>query len=321
MPTPERQAARWVIRDIAKFLKTYEPPIEDLPLDRQPVAHMMWGWWVWLSEQALLVAEAKRLARVAALVPVVRSVGEHADLMLWLHSVGAVGIPALHAAAARNQQLLFDSYAKENGQGPAGVSRQADPPPPASLKERDARRTLRNVEERMDSFEGGVPYYIYRLTSGLVHPGVSTSSVYAWVDEEATGYAEHEPSREVAPLIPAALQDCAIRSCQAAFVFRRELAGGDALLSARVQQWATRLDQEDQIPTLRLSPLKPKHKPSSDEVRNASKQLRDSDYEAVGRVLKELASDPLAGDSDPVAIMRSIKELRAAAKSVLDSIT
>lgn len=316
-PQPERsvptaQDARWVIRDISKFVRAYDPPIEELPTERQPVAHMLWGWWLWLMEQALLVAEAKRPARVAAVLPLVRSVGEHSDLMLWLHAVGPDGIPALHAAAAHHQQQLWDAYVKETGDKPVGISRPEGPAPPANIAEIEARRHLDTVEQRLGMFEGGAPYYVYRLTSGLVHGGVSTSRVYAPVSPDGSGHVLHEPSPDtVQGLIPAVMLDCGIRCAQAAVVFRDEIQASSGPLETRTQVWLTRLGIDDQLPNLR-SPSR--RGPSVADVRNAATQLLETDFEAAGQILRNMTVAELPDSRHRAAIVRSIKSLRSASR-------
>ena len=95
-PVQDHPVARRLVRDINRFVKSYDPPLADLAVADQPVAHILWGWWVWMSEQAIVVVQAKTPRRMVAVSPLVRSVSEHADLMLWLHHSRNDGVEALH---------------------------------------------------------------------------------------------------------------------------------------------------------------------------------------------------------------------------------
>lgn len=105
-PVQDHAVARRLVRDINNFVKSYDPPLADLAIENQAVAHVLWGWWVWMSEQALVVVQAKAPRRMAAVSPLVRSVSEHSDLMLWLHYTRNDGMEALHRQRQRWQRLL-----------------------------------------------------------------------------------------------------------------------------------------------------------------------------------------------------------------------
>lgn len=106
------------------------------------------------------------------------------------------------------------------------------------------------MERRLASFDGGIPYYVYRSTSDVVHANLSTSRVYAPVDSGGTGRCLVEPEEEaILNLVNAMLADVAVRCCQAAMIFSREVV--DPRLSDRVHAWLSRAGIEDALPAAR----------------------------------------------------------------------
>jgi hypothetical protein len=85
---PRPRAARLTVLSVQELLRVYEPPIRSVPEDRQPVVHVLWGWWKYLVDQAELVVREAQGRRFTTTAPLVRSIGEHADLMLWLADAG-----------------------------------------------------------------------------------------------------------------------------------------------------------------------------------------------------------------------------------------
>lgn len=247
---PRVRTARRLIRDINRFLKDYDPPVENLDLESQSVVHVLWGWWVWLSEQAVVIAEAKSARRVASVSPLVRSIGEHADLMLWLSETRADGVTALHRQRERWQRQLWDDYESANGHGPSGVDQPAAPARASTELGLRLDQELKSIERRLSSFDGIVPYYVFRSLSDSVHASLGTSRVYAPVYSDGTGRFENEPDpRAVDAFREAMVIDCAARCCQAAMIFKREV--NDRRLDDQVGTWLSVIDLEDLLPTRR----------------------------------------------------------------------
>ena len=106
---------RRTIRDMHKFLRGFDPTLVHVPAQRGPVVHVLWGWWVWLTEQSLLVVKASDKVVGCSDDACRRSVGEHADLMLWLADAGVDGVKPLHISKQHHQQQLWDSYRASEG--------------------------------------------------------------------------------------------------------------------------------------------------------------------------------------------------------------
>lgn len=246
-PVQDHVVARRLVRDMNHFVKSYDPPLADLAVTDQAVVHVLWGWWVWMSEQAIVVVQAKTPRRIAAVCPLVRSVSEHADLMLWLHHSRNDGVEALHRQRQRWQRLLWDDYAKTHGGGPPGVDQQDFPAKPVEQLASRLDAELKNMEQRLTAFDAGTPYYIYRSTSDLVHANLGTSRVYAPVDLEGRGRCLIEPEQEaISTLVDGMLTDVALRCCQAAMIFSREVV--DPTLEDRVHAWLGRAGIENELP-------------------------------------------------------------------------
>jgi len=245
---PRPRAARLTVLSVQELLRVYEPPIRSVPEDRQPVVHVLWGWWKYLVDQAELVVREAQGRRFTTTAPLVRSIGEHADLMLWLADAGPDGITALHAADQSAQQKLWDSYQRSEGHPPEGVPRPPDPVPMRTTRGEHALSGLRSVEQRMGSVEGGVPYYIYRLLSGLTHGGLNTSRVYAPVAENGSGRFLNRADKPVMEaLADAPVLDVAIRCVQASLIFQREVQ--DPGLETKVTRWCNDMHISSELPT------------------------------------------------------------------------
>lgn len=242
-------------------------------------------------------------------MPIVRSVGEHADLMLWLAEAGGDGIKALHISAQQHQQRLYDSYVEEQGAAPEGVTRQPDLYAPATTSEAEAVSGLGSVEQRAGSFEG-VPYYVYRALSNLVHAGLSTSRVYSPVDDQGTGQLLNTPSQGALHDWPkAALADCAVRCCEAALVFSREVRS--LQLSEQVEAWCSSLGLSTQLPARITRSAQP---PSWEVVRQAASNAR-TDVSAVNPILERLAAVPPAS-GDAAFVLRVVRQVGKASRAL-----
>lgn len=310
------KTCRRVIRDAHKYLEDYQPTFDLVVDGRQPVAHMLWGWGRWLAEQSIFVLRGSDKRTSLALEPLVRSVGEHADLMLWLSEVGPDGIQALHVAKQRHQQQLFDAYVRANGHPPeGGVERVPDTYTLKSPEQLAAFQEFENIETRASSFPTGVPYYVYRALSDLVHAGISTSRAFAPVDESGTGLVVKRPQRPDDHGWPeAALADCAVRACQAGLVLVRELR--EPPLEQQVQGWCARLGIADVLPDRVV------HKPKQ-YTRSDLANIADHAMEAGSGALAAIESYRTDPDSVPdrnaavsalKAFTRQAKKLAGGAK-------
>jgi hypothetical protein len=100
----------------------------------------------------------------------------------------------------------------------------------------------------MRSFEGGVPYYIYRLLSGLTHAGLSTSRVYAPIEERYGPRFLNQPENPVSEAMAnAPVLDVAVRCAQASLVFQREVNDPD--LDTRMTRWCNDMGVALDLPT------------------------------------------------------------------------
>ena len=124
---------------------------------------------------------------------------------------------------------------------------------PAKPEDQPALRLdaeLKNMEQRLTSFHAGTPYYVYRSASDVVHANLSTSRVYAPVDLEGTGRCLVEPDEEaISDLVDAMLADVALRCCQSAMIFNREVV--DPRLEDHVQTWLSTAGLADSLPEAR----------------------------------------------------------------------
>ena len=255
-PEPNERSAGRVVREINAYLRSYSPPLEKLDVDSQAVAHVLWGWWRWLSEQGLVVVEAKSPRRVAAVSPLVRSVGEHADLMVWLAATRDEGLQALYRHREQWQRQLWEDYEGAVGQGPAGIPKPVGPAPQTSTTASRLDQELKDIQQRIGSFDGMVPYYVYRSTSDRVHANLATARAYAPVDDDGLGRLDPDPDTHAIGTYRAdAVLDVALRCCQAAMVFKREVH--DSRLDSQVSGWLGALGIEDTLPTRRQSAARP----------------------------------------------------------------
>ena len=111
-----------------------------------------------------------------------------------------------------------------------------------------ARSGLKSVEKRMDSVEGGVPYYIYRLHSGLTHAGLVTSRVYAPVTEEFGPRWLNTPDKMLSEAIAdAPVLDVASRCVHGSLIFQREVQ--DPGLETKVTRWCNDMHISSELPT------------------------------------------------------------------------
>jgi len=250
------RSARRLVRDINGYLRSYDPPLQKLDVPSQAIAHVLWGWWRWLSEQALVIVEAKKPGRVAAVSPLVRSVGEHADLMVWLAVTRDEGLSALHRQREQWQRQLWDDYEEAMGHGPAGIARPTGPSPQTSTTARRLDQELKDIQQRISSFDGMVPYYVYRSTSDRVHANLGTARAYSPVDDDGQGLLLPEPDKHrVETIRAAAVLDVAVRCCQAAMVFKREVQ--DPRLDRHVSEWLGVLGVDDVLPARRQADSTP----------------------------------------------------------------
>jgi len=242
------RSARRLVRDISGYLRSYDPPLEKLDVHSQAIVHVLWGWWRWLSEQALVIVEAKSPRRVAAVSPLVRSVGEHADLMVWLAATRDEGLEAIHRQREQWQRQLWDDYEDAIGHGPDGIARPVRPTPQTSATASRLDQELKNIQQRIGSFDGMVPYYVYRSTSDRVHANLGTARAYAPVADDGLGLLLPEPDpHRIETVRAAAVLDVAVRCCQAAMVFKREVR--DPSLDNHVSGWLGVLGIDDVLPT------------------------------------------------------------------------
>jgi hypothetical protein len=309
---PHPRIARETVLSVQKLLRVYEPPISSILEDRQPVVHVLWGWWKYLVDQAELVVREAHGRRFATTAPLVRSIGEHADLMLWLADAGPDGITALHAADQNAQQKLWDSYQRSEGHPPDGVPRPPDPVPMRSTRGEQALSGLRSVEQRMGSAEGGVPYYIYRLLSGLTHGGLNTSRVYAPVAENGSGRflnRAHKPVMEA--LADAPVLDVAIRCVQASLIFQREVH--DSRLDNKVTRWCHDMHMSGELPTF----APPKDSPvTAEDVAISARRVLIMGLEPASRVLETLVADGLPTDVDPARVLKTLGRLEGSTRAL-----
>lgn len=256
VPELSERSARRVVREMSGYLGSYDPPLEKLDVPSQAVAHVLWGWWRWVIEQGLVVVEAKSPRRVAAVSPLVRSVGEHADLMVWLAATRDEGLQALHRQREQWQRQLWEDYEDAVGHGPAETPKPVGPAPPASATARRLDQELKDIQQRIGSFDGMVPYYVYRSTSDRVHANLGTARAYAPVDEDGIGRLNPGPDPEsIETYRAAAVLDVALRCCQAAMVFKREVR--DPGLDDQVSAWLGVLGIQDALPTRRQTAAEP----------------------------------------------------------------
>lgn len=254
-PELNERSARRLVHDISGYLRSYDPPLEKLDLDSQAVAHVLWGWWRWLSEQGLVVVEAKSARRVAAVSPLVRSVAEHADLMVWLAATRDEGLHALHRQREQWQRQLWEDYEDAVGHG-SGIPKPVGPAPPPSVTASRLDQELKDIQQRIGSFDGMVPYYVYRSASDRVHANLGTARAYAPVDDGGLGRLNSDPDPDrIDTYRAAAVLDVALRCCQAAMVFKREVR--DPRLDSQVGGWLGVLGIDDALPTRRPTAARP----------------------------------------------------------------
>jgi hypothetical protein len=145
---PSSGVAKDMIKSVHRYLAKYEVPFGHVRPEREPVVHVLWVWLIWLSEQATYVSRNADRASGLVLLPMVRSVGEHADAMLWLADAGDDGVLALHVSKQRHQQLLFDAYVFEQGHPPPGLARVPDTHILRTVAQQTAMAGLQSVVER-----------------------------------------------------------------------------------------------------------------------------------------------------------------------------
>ena len=309
--TADPRVARQTVKSVQKYVQSYEPPINGVPGDRQPIVHVLWGWWMYLIEQAMIVVREVERGHGAATTPLVRPIGEHVDLMLWLADAGPDGITALHSANQDAQQKLWDSYERSTGHPPEGVLRPTDSSPMKTTSEVHARKGLDSVEQRMGSVEGGVPYYIYRLLSGLTHPGLNTSRIYAPVTEDGGHFLNRpeKPTREA--IADAPVLDVAMRVVGASLIFQREVNDPD--LETRMTRWCGDMGLTGELP--KLTPLKSSPETRQD-VKNSAGTVLETELEPLRDVLESLAADGLPGDVDPSTAAKALRRLEGAAQKL-----
>jgi hypothetical protein len=307
---PDQRVAAQTVRAVQKYLSTFDPPLGKIPDSRKPVVHFLWGWWVFLVEQAMVVVREAEKGRFTTTAPLVRSVGEHADLMLWLADAGSDGITALEADTQEDQQKLWDSYEGSEGHPPDGVERQLDPHPMKTTGEEHALSGLTSAEQRMRSVEGGVPYYIYRLLSGLTHAGLNTSRVFAPIDQEFGPRWLNTPDKALREAISyAPVLDVAFRCVTACLIFQREI--DDPGLETKVTRWCNDMRMTSELPTL----ASPKDsQTTAQEVAKSARRVRDMGLEPVSRVLEILAADGLPADVDAAIALKSLRRLEGSAR-------
>jgi hypothetical protein len=309
---PHPRVARQTVRSVQKYLSTYEPPIGNISDDRQPIVHVLWGWWIYLVEQSMVVVREAERGRFITTTPLVRSIGEHEDLMLWLADAGSDGITALNADAEEAQQKLWDSYKRSWGHPPEGLPRPAAPAQMKTTSEIHARSGLKSVEKRMDSVEGGVPYYIYRLQSGLTHAGLNTSRVYAPVTEEFGPRWLNTPDKVLSEAIAdAPILDVASRCVHASLIFQREVQ--DPSLETKVTRWCTDMHISSELPT--FSPPKDSQA-TAEDVAISARRVLNMGLEPVSRVLETLAADGLPADVDPAPVLKTLGRLEGSARTL-----
>ena len=306
---PHPRIARETVSSVQKLLRVYEPPISSIPEDRQPVVHVLWGWWKYLVDQAELVVRESHGRRFGTTAPLVRSIGEHADLMLWLADAGPNGITALHAADQNAQQKLWDSYQRSKGHSPDGVPRPPDPVPMRTTLGEQALNGLNSVEQRMGSVDGGVLYYIYRLLSGLTHGGLNTSRVYAPVAENGSGRFLNRADKPVMEALAGApVLDVAIRCVQASLIFHREVY--DPALETKVTRWCADMHLSSELPTFAT----PKDsQATAEDVAISARRVLNMGLQPVSRVLETLAADGLPVDVDPATVLKTLRRLEGSA--------
>jgi hypothetical protein len=311
--TVDPRVARQTVKSVQKYLRTFKPPIGGVPDDRQPVVHVLWGWWMYLVEQAMIVVSEAERGHGAATTPLVRSIGEHADLMLWLADAGPDGITALHAANQDAQQKLWDSYERSTGHPPEGVPRPPDPDPMRTTRGEHALSGLRSVEQRMESVEGGVPYYIYRLLSGLTHAGLSTSRVYAPVTDEFGPRWLNTPDKMLSDSIAdASVLDVASRCVHGSLIFQREVQ--DPGLETKVTRWCNDMHISSELPTFAT----PKDsQATTQDVAISARRILNMGLEPVSRVLETLAADELPTDVDPATVRKTLGRLEGSARKLI----
>jgi hypothetical protein len=259
----------------------------------------------------VVVREAER-GRFITTTPLVRSIGEHEDLMLWLADAGPDGITALNADAEEAQQKLWDSYKRSLGHPPEGLPRPSDPAQMRTASEVHARSGLKSVEKRMDSVEGGVPYYIYRLHSGLTHAGLVTSRVYAPVTEEFGPRWLNTPDKMLSEAIAdAPVLDVASRCVHGSLIFQREVQ--DPGLETKVTRWCNDMHISSELPT--FAPPK-ESQATAQDVSISARRVLNMGLEPVSRVLENLAADGQPADVDPATVLKALGRLEGSARKL-----
>lgn len=309
---PHPRVAKQTVLAVQKYLSTYDPPIGKIPDNRKPVVHVLWGWWLYLVEQAMVVVREADRGRFTTSAPLVRSVGEHADLMLWLADAGSAGLTALYADTQAGQQKLWDSYERSEGHPPRGVERPPDPGPMRTTGEEHALSGLTSVEQRMRSVEGGVPYYIYRLLSGLTHAGLNTSRVFAPIDGDSGPHWLNSPDKVLSKaIVDAPVLDVAIRCVTACLIFQREI--NDPGLETKVTRWCNDMRMTSELPTL----ASPKDsRATAHDVAIGARRVLGMGLEPVSRVLEILATDGLPADVDAAIVLKSLRRLEGSARKL-----
>ena len=306
---PSARISRRVVRDIYRFLQSFDPSLDNVSPERQPVAHVLWGWWMWLTEQSMFVVRVSNRPAGLVMFPVVRSVGEHADLMLWLSDAGLDGVMPLHVSKQKHQQNLWDAYVASEGHPPGGLDRMPDTYSLRSASEEEAYSRQESVEQRAASFEG-VPYYVFRAVSDLVHAGLATSRVYAPVEDDGTGRMLNVPNpTELHGWPDTALADCAVRCCQAALIFAREIS--DPQFSTQANAWCARLGVPPVLPARRA---KERRSYTSEMVAQAARESREA-MRLAQPVVEGLASGSPSAE-DTARAYRSLRRLKSASTDV-----
>jgi hypothetical protein len=164
----------------------------------------------------------------------------------------------------------------------------------------------------MGSVEGGVPYYIYRLLSGLTHGGLNTSRVYAPVAEEFGPRWLNSPDKVLSEAIAdAPVLDVASRCVHSSLIFQREVQ--DPGLATKVTRWCNDMHISSELPTFAT----PKDsQATAQDVAISARRVLNMGLEPVSGVLETLVADGLPADVDPATVLKTLGRLEGSARKL-----